>query len=97
MQIHRCDGCSGCLEDITDEEVELEAELEAMMSERPDGNSGPPQTSFTQGWHISPLRLVPTRPGKGADAATHVRRVAEPMDIDRLAQRTFNALRRSRE
>lgn len=92
-----CPGCSGCTTNLADGDLAYELELEEMMSERPDGNSGPPQTSFTQGWHISPLRLVPTRPGKGADAATHVRRAAAPMDIDRLAQRTFNALRRSRE
>ena len=91
-----CPGCSGCTTNLTDGDLAYELELEAMMSERPDGNSGPPATSFS-GWHISPNRMVPTRRGKGADAVTHVRRVSAPMDIDNLAQRTFAALSRSRE
>jgi len=91
-----CPGCSGCATNLADGDLAYELELEAMMSERPDGNSGPPATSFS-GWHISPNRMVPTRRGKGADTTTHVRRVSAPMDINRLAVRTANALMKARK
>lgn len=92
-----CAGCPGCEVNLSDRDLQYELDLEAMMSERPDGNSGPPQTSFANGWHVTDLRMVPTPRGRGPRGQTHHRKTQPPMTIEHLAQRTARALERARQ
>lgn len=90
-----CSGCPGCETNLTDHDLEYELELEEMMQERPDGNSGPPQSTVDV-WHITELRMVPTPRGKGRPSDTRPREVTTRRPMEYMNQRVTNALTRAR-
>ena len=92
-----CGGCEGCMSNLSDHDLAYELDLEAMMSERPDGNSGPPQRTVDV-WHITPTRMIATPRGRAGLGSRHGGvRARPPMDVGRLAQRTLGALGKARE
>ena len=92
-----CAGCSGCEGNLNDRDLAYELDLEAMMAERPDGNSSPPKHTVNV-WHISPISLSVTPRGRGGLGSRHSGvRAHPPMDVARLAQRTLGALEKARE
>ena len=88
-----CGGCEGCMGNLSDHDLAYELDLEAMMSERPDGNSGPPQSTVDV-WHITPTRMVATPRGRAGLGSRHSGvRVRTRMDVERI----LGALGRARQ